>query len=324
MHRILVDHIGELTARTGKMLTSVADADGGATSFGDKDLFYFDGVPGDLRVMPYSDGQQMTVKVIGTNEARTEVPDKISVGKCLLIHPRDHYVMGVLDVAALSSLRTAVGILLGRQASSPGEAPAPRLGIVGAGRVGFYTALAFQRAGLIDSCAAFDPGPGAVERMLELCRLESGPAVVPCSSLTELLARCDSVVLATDARRPVLGGADIDAYGLRFVASVGADADNLRELADDVPGAPVSFLVGSPLCFCLGDLKRWQQRDLLQPDGVTYLHQALAAPRGTAGPTCYISTGFPMLDHAAATFAYEIATAHGLGRPLAPTPRTAR
>ncbi|MFZ3499167.1 hypothetical protein ACODT5_39160 [Streptomyces sp. 5.8] len=326
VHRILVDHIDELTARTEKILTGVTDADAASRpeSFGGKDLFYFDGVPGDLRVMPYSDGQQMTVKVIGTNEARTEVPDKISVGKCLLIHPQDHYVMGVLDVAALSSLRTAIGILLGRQAAFTGEAPAPRLGIVGAGRVGFYTALAFQRAGLIDSCAVFDPAPGAVERMRELCRLESGPAVVPCSSLAELLSRCDTVVLATDARRPVLGRADIDTYGLRFVASVGADADNLRELDDDVPTAPVSFLVGSPLCFCLGDLKRWQQRDLLRPDGVTYLHQALGSPRASAGATCYISTGFPMLDHAAATLAYEIATAHGLGRSLTPPLRTAR
>jgi ornithine cyclodeaminase/alanine dehydrogenase-like protein (mu-crystallin family) len=321
VHRILADNIDELCARTEKTLTGVTDA-AGAESLGGKDLFYFGGDPGDLRVMPYNDGRHMTVKVIGTNEAQTEVPDKISVGKCLLIHPQDHYVMGILDVAALSSLRTAVGILLGRQASHPGEARAPRLGIVGAGRVGFYTALAFQRAGLIDSCAVYDPAPGAVERMRELCRLEAGPGIVPCSSLTELLGGCDSVALATDARQPVLGRADIETYGLRFVASVGADADNLRELGDDLPGA-VSFLVGSPLYFCLGDLKRWQQRGLLHPGEVTYLHQALAAPRPTAEATCYVSTGFPMLDHAAATLAYEIATAHGLGRPLH-TPRTTR
>ncbi|MDV5145425.1 hypothetical protein R1T08_14690 [Streptomyces sp. SBC-4] len=324
VHRILVDHIDELCARTEKTLTGVADTARGAESFGGKDLFYFEGAPGDLRVMPYNDGRAMTVKVIGTNEAQTEVPDKISVGKCLLIHPQDHHVMGILDVAALSSLRTAVGILLAWQAAHAGEASGPRLGIVGTGRVGFYTALAFQRAGLIESCAVYDPAPGAVERMRELCRIEAGPGVVACDSLADLLASCDSVALATDAHQPVLGRADIGTYGLRFVASVGADADNLRELDDDLPGA-VSFLVGSPLCFCLGDLRRWQQRGLLHPHEVTYLHQALAAPRRpTAEATCYISTGFPMLDHAAATLAYEIATAHGLGRPLTHTFRTTR
>ncbi|MFD4867083.1 hypothetical protein [Streptomyces sp. NPDC058412] len=142
-------------------------------SFGSKDLFSFDGAPGDLRVMPYNDGRHMTVKVIGTNEARTEVPDKISVGKCLLVHPQDHHVMGILDVAALSSLRTAVGILLAWRAAHPGAVPGPRLGIVGAGRVGFYTAPAFQRTGLIDSCAVYDPAPGAVGRLREPCRLEA-------------------------------------------------------------------------------------------------------------------------------------------------------
>ncbi|WP_327251464.1 hypothetical protein [Streptomyces sp. NBC_01244] len=55
----------------------------------------------------------------------------------------------------------------GRQAAQADTVAAPRLGVVGAGRVGFYTALAFQRAGLIDSCAAFDPAPGAVERTRE-------------------------------------------------------------------------------------------------------------------------------------------------------------
>ncbi|MGH3863274.1 hypothetical protein [Actinokineospora sp.] len=65
----------------------------------------------------------------------------------------------------------------------------------------------------------------------------------------------------------------------------------------------------------LGDLKRWQQLGLV-PE-VTYLHQALAAPRNDPGPSCYISTGFPLLDHVAATLAYEIATTNGLGHQLA-------
>ncbi|MGH3863275.1 hypothetical protein [Actinokineospora sp.] len=217
VHRILLDHIDELCTRMRTTLTGLGDP--GAEAFGGKDLFYFDDAPGDLRVMPYHDGATMTVKIIGTNEAGTVVPDKISVGKAVVIHPQDHHVMGILDVAALSSIRRAIGILLAWQALNHGG-PKPNLGVVGAGRVGAYTALAFQRAGLIDSCVAYDSNPVAVQRMHELCELESGPRVRAAATLPHLLAESDAVALTSAAQQPLLGRADVDKYALRFVGSV--------------------------------------------------------------------------------------------------------
>lgn len=316
LHRILVDHLPELTRRLEQLVRAAAAAEGGTVTaaFGGKTLFNTPAVQGDVRVMPFQDGADMTVKVIGTNETGEEVPDKISVGKCLVLHPNDHYVRAVLDVCVLSSLRTGLGVLLAWTAAYGQRAP--RLGVIGAGRVGFYTALAFHRAGLAESCAVFDPSPAMQDNFEKLSALEGGPAVTRRDTLEELLADCDAVVLATSAETPILGRAEIEKYALDFVGSVGADADNLWELADDIPGS-VQLMVGSPLCPMLGDLKRWQEQDLLKEQDLTYVHQVLTGRRELPdGPVCYISTGFPLLDHVVAQLAYEVAVREGLGQAL--------
>lgn len=83
-----------------------------------KQVYWRPDVRGDWRVMPCavergwpgSEGATSgidAVKIIGTNEEERVVRDKISVGKALLLHPTDHHVEAIFDVAALSSFRTA-------------------------------------------------------------------------------------------------------------------------------------------------------------------------------------------------------------------------
>jgi ornithine cyclodeaminase/alanine dehydrogenase-like protein (mu-crystallin family) len=119
-----------------------------------KQIFQTAGIRGDWRVMPCAIAPRSptagrdthginAVKVIGTNEEQRMVQDKISVGKAMLMHPTDHFVEAIFDVAALSSFRTAAISVLAYKFC--GHRRNHIAAIVGAGRIGFYTAVILQQ-----------------------------------------------------------------------------------------------------------------------------------------------------------------------------------
>jgi ornithine cyclodeaminase/alanine dehydrogenase-like protein (mu-crystallin family) len=314
VHRLLIDHLPDVVARLEAALRLVGSPPTLESPYGLKKVYRLGDTPGDFRIMAYADAATMSVKLIGTNEASTVVPDKISVGKLAVVHPVDHHIMALLDACVLSSLRTALGIAVAFRAS--GLSAPRRLGIVGGGRVGIYTALAFQRLGLADEVTLSDVSPQRLRDAAAVLAIEHGPTVMFAPAET-ILNRCDTVVLATTARTPILGGPDLNGRPIRFLASVGADADNLSELHPDVI-CRVRLVIGSPLCLGLGDLRRWAADDLL-PATACYLHDLVSGRSqvGGSGPICYVSTGFPLLDHVAALAAVEAS-----GTALPPVPAT--
>lgn len=96
----------------------------------------------DFRVMPCvlrgKDGVRKTVKLVGTNTRQRIVQDQITVGRAFCLHPMENFITHSFAGCALSSARTgacaalAVKILIKRHDT---------VAILGAGRIGYYTAL---------------------------------------------------------------------------------------------------------------------------------------------------------------------------------------
>lgn len=293
-----------------------------------KQLFERPGIRGDWRVMPCAIDRGWTaadgagtcidaVKVIGTNEEERVVADKISVGKALLLHPTDHFVEAIFDVAALSSFRTAaISLLAYKYCGSRRDHVA---GIVGAGRVGFYTAvilsewLGVEQLVIHDidarrSCdflAAVTPWFGDQARVADLdCVRRDSQALF----------------LATTAQQPLVDGR-LERHA-PFIASVGADADNLSELAADVLDG--RMLVSESLQnIAFGDLRRWHEAGLIRPADIVLLPDLLAATargRPAARPAVFISTGAAVQDALVCRFLHDRLGGRG-GLPLgSPTP----
>ena len=104
----------------------------------------FDDGPGkgDFRVMPCvtrgANRLVKTVKVVGTNLVQHDVPDQVTVGKAMLLHPEENYVTHLFDANALSSIRTGACVALAIRLLATRRR---HLLFVGAGRVGFYGAV---------------------------------------------------------------------------------------------------------------------------------------------------------------------------------------
>ncbi len=111
-----------------------------------KKIYTSEGIKGDFRVMPCIVNDRRgnvvkAVKIIGTNEEESVVHDKICVGKALLINEKDNFVEAIADVAALSSFRTAaISVLAFKRIAAFLDLEDQPLGVVGVGRIGFYTA----------------------------------------------------------------------------------------------------------------------------------------------------------------------------------------
>jgi ornithine cyclodeaminase/alanine dehydrogenase-like protein (mu-crystallin family) len=242
------------------------------------------------------------VKIIGTNEEEAVVADKISGGKALLLHPTDHYVEAIFDVAALSSFRTAAIAVLAYKYC--GHRPNHVPGIVGAGRVGFYTAVILREWLGVEELFVHDIDEGRAV----VFRDAIAPwfmAAARVADLTTLRRQGRALFLATTSQRPIIDGTL--ERTTPFIASLGADADNLSELAAEVLAGRL-LVSESPQNVAFGDLRRWHAAGLIAAEDLVLLPTRMAASaRGKQVdmPVVFVSTGTAVQDALVCRFVHD-------------------
>jgi ornithine cyclodeaminase/alanine dehydrogenase-like protein (mu-crystallin family) len=250
-----------------------------------KRIFEDPGDSGDFRVMPCvvcGGGTRVkTVKIVGTDLVGRIVPDQVTVGKALVLHPEENFVTHVVDACALSSVRTAACAALAARRLLPG---ARSMTVVGAGRVGFYAGILFRHTHSLDRVVFQDIVPKRAESLAE---------TVGDDAFTEPWrgepAPADIVLLATTSTSPFCA-LPRDSEGLTI--SVGADTHNQREL-DDSWCQLDEIGVDTADGLCVGDLLAWRQAGLRIP----VLRDLSEIYRTGAKPRAFISTGSALFDN---------------------------
>jgi len=269
-----------------------------------KQVFSTEGLKGDFRVMPcvfnFEGKLVKAVKVIGTNEEERIVPDKICVGRAMLLHPTDNFAQALFEVCALSSFRTAAISVLAAKRCATGLL---RAGIIGTGRIGFYTALFLKNWLRIGELSYFDLDPArAREFKFAIEPFMCGMDARECGSVEEVSAESNALFLCTNSAVPVLSKKN--ARNLPFVSSVGADADNLSELDEDM--APDrQIVVDSIQSMALGDMKRWEEKGIISREEVLEMRSVATPGYKPAKKVLFISTGVAVQDALACQFLFE-------------------
>jgi len=193
-----------------------------------KSVFTDPGERSDFRVMPcvvrFPDRVRKTVKIIGSNWPRQIVAGKISVGKAFALHSRENFIEAGFAGCILSSARTGACAMTGLRLLMP---DCRSLAIIGAGRVGYYTALYAASQPSIKRIEFSDIDPGRAKLAAEHIGRLRPDLRTACFSGDDLSSQPDALALATDSEQPLF-----DASGHRpsVVISVGADTDWQREL----------------------------------------------------------------------------------------------
>ncbi|SDE68045.1 hypothetical protein [Desulfuromonas thiophila] len=271
-----------------------------------KQVFTQPGLRGDFRVMPcvVHSRRLKCVKIIGTNEEQRRIKDKICVGKALLIDYTDNHVFALMDVCVLSSFRTAAIACLALARS--GLKPAS-IGLCGVGRIGFYMAVILHRWLGCRRLVCHDPDCAIRQRFEWLCSEYLPELRVDFLAQAELLTTVEAVFLATTSQTPLCY--QENAGHLRFIASVGADADNLSELDESLMRTH-RLITDSRQSICLGDMKRWHQAGLLAEDRLTELRDLDANALVDGQSLLFVSTGVALQDALVCEFLYEIGAQH--------------
>lgn len=284
-------------------------ADGRATvTLPEKMLFQQPGESGDFRVMPCvrtsSTGRlYKTVKLVGTNRAGQQVPDKISVGKACYLDPLENFISHQFDACLLSSIRTGACAALAERYLRDSNQPPTTINLVGAGRVSFYSALCLSddRPGTVLTIS--DPQPERAGQLAETLQKMLPRWRINAADYAEL-PDCDLLVLATSSQSPVYHPDHFDA---ERVISLGADCVEQRELHDHRQWLRSPLFVDTLDSRRFGDLAAWDYPAESLTDLITL---AGIANSSTAAqlhyPALFISTGSALLDNLTMGYLVEL------------------
>jgi len=302
IHDVLVENIPEFMEYLKTFYQEWNSSDS-LVNLPKKQIFQTENINGDFRIMPcmINDNYNIkAVKVIGTNEENKVIKDKICVGKAFLIHPYDNYIYAMFDVCVLSSFRTAAISVLAFHLLQSSQASG--IGIIGTGRIGFYTALILNKWLQMDHFHCNDVNPKNRENFLKLSEKYMPDVQIDFIEANEMEKTCDSVFLATDSTKAILNAQN--AQKLKFISSVGADADNLSELdASLLEGRTI--VTDSYHSMMLGDLKVWEDQKIIDKNQILELSTLIDDKNIQMQNVLFISTGIATQDALISQFVYD-------------------
>jgi len=261
-----------------------------------KQIFHDKHIDGDFRVMPcviHGKGEsRKTVKLIGTNIEQKLIPGQITVGKAFAIHPTENFISHIFEGCLLSSARTGICAAL---AIDTLAAPDSReLTIIGAGRVGIYTALYAATYKHIEKIIFLDIdqtravyAAAFLAKQFPDKRIEHGR--INGNHSTDIL------VIATTSKKPLCHPEDFTA---KLIISLGADADDQHEL-DSSWAENADIFVDTLDSVRYGDLRQWIRDDLISDKKLTDLLSLLknGIPSSRNRTRIFISTGTALFDN---------------------------
>ncbi len=257
---------------------------------------------GDFRVMPCEvrRGRSITktVKVIGTNTLQRTVPDQITVGKLLVLDPRENFISAIMEACLLSSARTGACAALAIDALARSR---NEMVVIGGGRVGTYAALYAIAAADVKRVVFCDV---VAQRARQAASWVAGrfPGIRCEARVLAGIESADVVVLATTSTRPI---GRIAGWGANLVVSLGADTDTQSELDTAWPKrADLYCDTFDSLRF--GDLRAWIEAGLTKRAAISDLLDIYRSPpAATRRPRAFISTGSALFDNVTARYLLE-------------------
>ena len=259
-----------------------------------KAVFADPGERSDFRVMPcvvrFPDRVRKTVKIIGTNWPRKIVPGEISVGQAFSLHADENFIEAGFAACILSSARTGACVATSiRLLASRSET----LVIIGAGRVGYYSAFYAPFVGTVRRVFFSDRNHERAQLAARLLA-EAHPGIETAAiAANDWSVQPDVLILATDSEAPLF---DASGYRPHLVVSVGADTDWQREITPAVLDH-YAIVVDTPDSRNHGDLRLFQEKGLLHQRAIPDLRDIIRNSDGRLGPTLFVSTGSALFDN---------------------------
>jgi len=294
IHAALIDQPQQYLTHLRNCLESIA-GETARLNLPAKKIFTDIDTDGDFRVMPcvieYPDRTVKTVKLVGTNTLQQLIPDQITVGKAFMINEKENFISHIFEGCLLSSARTGACAALAAERLGKDS---HKLVIVGAGRVGYYSALYISTLLPVNEILIHDLDEQRAKECAEQIGVQlPGCTVSPSTSMPE--AACDILVLATTSRTSIYQRGSTPA---KLVISLGADTDNQHEV-DQYWSTRAELYVDTLDSQRYGDLRQWLSTGLIASSDLTDLFTLIREDvyKAPERPRLFISTGTALFDN---------------------------
>jgi len=231
-------------------------------------------------------------------------------------------ILALLDAKFLTALRTGAVGGVGVRCFAPAESKS--VGIIGAGKQGFFQLLYACEARNIEEIFIFDAVLKDYSGFIEALKKELGdkkPVIHACHTVEELVTKSDIVITATTANSPVVPDDPKLFSGKCFIA-IGSYKPDVRELPDAIWKAVDVVYTELPFaCEESGDLYQPLRDGVIDKSRVKYIGDLLTdnprpvpPPKGKA--SYFKSVGMGLMDLCVSQLIYEEAAKKGIGRQL--------
>ena len=231
-------------------------------------------------------------------------------------------ILAILDAKFLTALRTGAVGGVGVRCFAPEESRS--VGVIGAGKQGFFQLLYACEARNIEEIFIFDTILKECDGFIEALKKELGdkkPLIRVCRTVEELVTESDIVITATTSSSPVIPDEPGLFSGKCFIA-IGSYKPEVRELPNAIWEAVDVVYTELPFaCEESGDLYQPLRDGIIDMGRVRYIGDLLTDnPRPTPpekGVASYFkSVGMGLMDLCVSRFIYEEAVNKGIGRQL--------
>ena len=241
-------------------------------------------------------------------------------GIVLLCDASDGRPLALMDSGEITRLRTAAATAAAARVLARKDSRVAAICGCGAQAAPQLRALAGVLP--ITRAIACDADPARAARFARETTAALGIPIATAASPSSAAREADVVVTCTPARAPILRLGDVRRG--TFVAAVGADAPEKRELAGDLVAAAKLVVDSAAQCAEIGELHHAIAEGVVGRDRAPVeLGDVLAGKQpgreSAEEVTVFDSTGVALEDVAAAAAAYERALAAGAGRPWNPS-----
>ena len=294
IHAALIDQPQQYLSHLRNCLESIAE-ETARLNLPAKKIFTDIDTDGDFRVMPcvieYPDRTVKTVKLVGTNTLQQVIPDQITVGKAFMINEKENFISHIFEGCLLSSARTGACAALAAERLGKDSR---KLVIIGAGRVGYYSALYISTLLPVNEILIHDLD----DQRARECAEQLASQLIDCDvSASQAMPdeSCDILVLATTSQTSIYQHNSTPA---RLVISLGADTDNQHEV-NQYWATRAKLYVDTLDSQRYGDLREWLNAGLITSLDLTDLFTVIrkGINEKTEQPRLFISTGTALFDN---------------------------
>ena len=231
-------------------------------------------------------------------------------------------ILAMLDAGFLTALRTGAVGGVGVRCFAPAESKS--VGVIGAGKQGFFQLLYACEARNIEEIFIFDTVLKSYDNFIEALKKELGdkkPQIKVCQTAEELVTKSDIVITATTSSTPVVPD-DPGLFSGKCFVAIGSYKPDVRELPNAIWKAVDAVYTELPFaCEESGDLYQPLRDGIIDEGRVKYIGDLLTDnPRPTPpkkGTASYFkSVGMGLLDLCVSQLIYEEAVKKGIGKRL--------